>query len=445
MSNNNWLNYFSFDIVAFLSNVWTNTRYDLQKDNFWHFLFKTSLYGEFEFLGIIQNWIARIMQPTVLVLVATIIYFLVQDIWLSRNALKNPKDKKFGIRIILWLTALISLLSLLVYRIKLPFVSNNDFRYIFPIIVPLAILILAPSIGEWRLSRFIRGLVSGLVVLTVMTTAIFYITIDYSKDYPDNNLAYWLLTSNYRQFYKTKIKQPLQPLAVENKVLNREWVFFTTDDNYKNNFRTRLLDNNCTIKLARLNFIFVSKTKQKELKGVPITDDQVKTQEQTNLPKLLNTIEDEQKSGTCSNLPPLSIYDGATQFQFTEYSYGILNPSNNSWTPRDYSTKNASKFDLSKEKDLPVEEGVMSEEEAEKVFVKGELVLSPKFDRQTQQLTKNCKLKLYRLTTTEPYKKVASSNLNEKAYELAFDQLYEVSLKEVQTEQQELKDCKVMG
>ena len=139
-----------------------------------------------------------------------------------------------------------------------------------------------------------------------------------------------------------KIKQPLQPLAVENKVLNREWVFFITDDNYKNNFRTRLLDNNCTIKLARLNFIFVSKIKQKELKGVPINDDQVETQEQANLPKILDEIENEQKTGTCSNLPPLSIYDGATQFQYTEYSYGILNPSNNSWTPRDYSTKNAS-------------------------------------------------------------------------------------------------------
>ena len=315
-------------------------------------------------------------------------------------------------------------------------------------IVPLAILILAPSVGEWRLSRLVRGLVSGLVVLTVITTTIFYITIDYSKDYPDNNLAYWLLTGNYREFYRTKIKQPLQPLAVENKVLNREWVFFTTDDNYKNNFRTRLLDNNCTIKLARLNFIFISQIKQKEskdeLKSVPITDDQVKTQEQANLPKILDIIEKEQKTGTCSNLPPLSIYDGAIQFQYTEYSYGILNPSNNSWTPRDYSTKNASKFDFSRKKELPVEEGVMSEEEAEQSFIKDGFVLSPKFDKQIQQLTKNCKLKLYRLTTTEPYKKVASSNLDEKAYELAFDQLYEVSLREVQVEQQQLKDCQIV-
>ena len=447
LSNNNWLNYFGFDVIAFLSNVWTNTRYDLQKDNFWHFLLKTSLYGEFEFLGIIQNWIARIMQPTVLILVATIIYFLVQDIWLSKNALKNPKDKKFGVRIILWLTVLISLLSLLVYRIKLPFVSNNDFRYIFPMIVPLAILILAPSVGEWRLSRLVRGLVSGLFVLTVMTTTIFYATMDYSKDYPDNNLAYWLLTGNYRQFYKTKIKQPLQPLAVENKVLNREWVFFTTDDNYKNNFRTRFLDNNCTIKLVRLNFIFISQIKQKEskdeLKTVPITDDQVKTQEQANLPKLLNTIENEQKTGTCSNLPPISIYDDATQFQYTEYEYGILNPSNNSWTPRDYGTNNTTKFDLNTKKEFPLEEGVMSEEEAEQSFIKGGLILSSKFNDQTQQLTKNCKLKLYRLTTTEPYMKLQSTYMPEKNFESAFDQLYEVSLKEVQTEQQQLEDCKV--
>ena len=85
----------------------------------------------------------------------------------------------------------------------------------------------------------------------------------------------------------------------------------------------------------------------------------------------------------------------------------------------------------------------MSEEEAEQSFVKGEFVLSPKFDKQIQQLTKNCKLKLYRLTRTEPYMKLRSTYMSEKNFESAFDKLYEISLKEVQVEQGQFTDCNV--
>ena len=85
----------------------------------------------------------------------------------------------------------------------------------------------------------------------------------------------------------------------------------------------------------------------------------------------------------------------------------------------------------------------MSEEEAEQSFIKDGFVLSPKFNKQTQQLTKNCKLKLYRLTITEPYMKLQSTYMPEKIFESAFDKLYEVSLREVELEQQQLKDCKV--
>jgi len=96
------------------------------RTNFWNYLLRTSLTGEFSFAGS---------------KVTTVIAYLWGSLLLALFALALargwPKSMRAAYRQSPWvLLAFFWVASLMVLRIKLPFACSNDFRYIWPVLVP---------------------------------------------------------------------------------------------------------------------------------------------------------------------------------------------------------------------------------------------------------------------------------------------------------------------
>ena len=123
-------NYLYFDEQTFIKIPFTNTFIDEGgRQYFWNFFLKTMLFGEFSFPSSLQKFLAGILS---LVLLGMITFFFVGLIRFFFEIKKLRVDKFL---IFLWFV--LYLLSLFYYRYNVPFSSNADFRFIFPVIIPL--------------------------------------------------------------------------------------------------------------------------------------------------------------------------------------------------------------------------------------------------------------------------------------------------------------------
>lgn len=115
------------DVPTFVTEPWMSPWDDaVGRTNFWNYLLRTSLTGEFSFAGS---------------KVTTVIAYLWGSLLLALFALALargwPKSMRAAYRQSPWvLLAFFWVASLMVLRIKLPFACSNDFRYIWPVLVP---------------------------------------------------------------------------------------------------------------------------------------------------------------------------------------------------------------------------------------------------------------------------------------------------------------------
>lgn len=142
------------DLPTFLTQPFINSYDDSTgRGNFWNFLMRSSLTGEFSFDGKLQVLISYAWGAALVVL------FFVALVDLRRlsslNFARFYRYMPIIVLLVLWL------LSMIVFRIQLPFSCSNDFRYITPMLMPL---LLVWAMGG-RLQRYLLGFISATSVI----------------------------------------------------------------------------------------------------------------------------------------------------------------------------------------------------------------------------------------------------------------------------------------
>lgn len=136
MVKNGLKNYLWFDRHTYFSDPFSYTWEDKGgRQYYWNFLLKTSQFGEFEFNAF--KHVPILAKCINIISLLTIFFFLISLLLLFlKENLKNIKNCNF----VLIISIILSLVASIMMRIRLPYSSTGDFRYIFPIIVPFAIL-----------------------------------------------------------------------------------------------------------------------------------------------------------------------------------------------------------------------------------------------------------------------------------------------------------------
>jgi hypothetical protein len=147
------------DIPTFLTSPWMHTWTDeSSRYNFWNFMLRSSLTGEFSFEGKTQ------------VIAAYVFGVILANTMRLINL--SAKQFKFGVGVdeldvLPWLLiGTFSLFSLIAIRIQLPYSCSGDFRYILPVLVPF--LIGAVSVGVW---------LQRLLILFCATSIVFFVSL----------------------------------------------------------------------------------------------------------------------------------------------------------------------------------------------------------------------------------------------------------------------------
>ena len=189
--SNDWFTYLVFDFEGFLTQSFTDTRYDTAREYFWTFLFKTGLFGEFKFYSFIQPELALIISWLAMILVIALILNIIRNLIIN---LKFHLTKN----LVIYLNLIFMLIGLIYYRWKMPFISNNDFRYIYPISISLVILlfsglskpqkdlnintkIITKIFYSTRTSKLLKNIICITTVCFVTCSSVFFINYEYFK------------------------------------------------------------------------------------------------------------------------------------------------------------------------------------------------------------------------------------------------------------------------
>lgn len=155
--DNRLINFTFFDIKSYFAYPNINPSDDLEgRQYFWNYLLKTSLFGEFYISNKIQICIANILSILLLGLIA---FGLIKFFSLTKSEIRQ--NFPILLSIFLFLAAIILL------RIKYPCAGCNDFRYIYPILIPLVILI-AQSYSIFRknsISKYLYLFWTGIFII----------------------------------------------------------------------------------------------------------------------------------------------------------------------------------------------------------------------------------------------------------------------------------------
>jgi hypothetical protein len=119
-------NYISFNLHTYITQPFTSTWDDTDgRQYFANFFLKSMLFGEFSFPSPTAEFLAKLMSALLLLMVAFSFIGIVRNI---------VKPNAPNLVMLLWL--MLSLLSLLYFRHTYPFSPHQDFRFIFPSIIP---------------------------------------------------------------------------------------------------------------------------------------------------------------------------------------------------------------------------------------------------------------------------------------------------------------------
>ena len=115
-------------------NPWSD---ETGRQYYWNFLLKSSLFGEFDF-GKNKNIVITAQLISWLFLVIVVYFFII--IFLASLRKKTTTRNMSAILFTVLASIIIPLLILTIVRIKHPYSSQSDFRYIFPVTIPIAFL-----------------------------------------------------------------------------------------------------------------------------------------------------------------------------------------------------------------------------------------------------------------------------------------------------------------
>jgi hypothetical protein len=134
------------DIPTFLVTPWINPWEDASgRGNFWNYLLRNSLSGEFSFNGKAQYLISMIWGIALLTLSVLVVREVCRTLAQQAGASTAYRLRPLLLLGFFWLASLIAL------RIQAPYACSNDFRYIVPVLLPAIVL----AVRAGHLARFL--------------------------------------------------------------------------------------------------------------------------------------------------------------------------------------------------------------------------------------------------------------------------------------------------
>ena len=135
-------NYLIFDSATFIEHPFISSWEDQYgRQYFWNFVLRSSLSSEYFFDGQWMGLWGTINGILLLAMICGALIFYLQQ----QPTTSWRKIKRLAYRNAPWLMALaFPFILLLAYRIKVPLSCNTDFRYIYPVIVPILFFVLQP-------------------------------------------------------------------------------------------------------------------------------------------------------------------------------------------------------------------------------------------------------------------------------------------------------------
>jgi hypothetical protein len=161
-------NYIYFDGKVFLTEPFTSAWDDtLGRQYFWNYLFKTSLFGEFDYSQPLAKSMAMIISFLFLLIAA----YSIAGLFLT------AREEILKHRVLL-LNFLILIIAAIAYRIMAPYSCCNDFRFIFPILIPFCFMF-AHSTRIYRIKGRTRLAAAGIAagILFILCNTVFFISL----------------------------------------------------------------------------------------------------------------------------------------------------------------------------------------------------------------------------------------------------------------------------
>jgi Dolichyl-phosphate-mannose-protein mannosyltransferase len=158
---NNWEHYLVLNTASYFTSPFVDSiRNGTGRDYFWNYILKSSMFGDFSgwFQKPAQQFLALVMSPLLLGLV---ILFWIGFVRIMSRAARQSLP--------LFVVIALSVLSLFAVRFYDPYSGNNDFRYIYPALVPIVLLVVegTTNIGIGRALCFLFCGLSAVFYLTV--------------------------------------------------------------------------------------------------------------------------------------------------------------------------------------------------------------------------------------------------------------------------------------
>lgn len=151
-------NFLTLDLIKFIKTPFTHAlEADSGREYFWYYLFKTSMFGEF-------NWgrgtIPFAKVESAMFLLLLIVFFIgFSSFW------KRKESLPFILSLTLFLTAMI------LFRISYPFSSSGDFRYIYPALLPFFVMVATAVLNSKRI--VIRIGASTIIFVFILSSFFF--------------------------------------------------------------------------------------------------------------------------------------------------------------------------------------------------------------------------------------------------------------------------------
>jgi len=158
---NSWKQYLVLNSASYFTSPFVDSLRDgTGRGYFWNYLLKSSMFGDYGgwFQKPLQRFLALVMSPLLLGLV--ILFW----IGLARNVSRAAR-----LSLPLLVVIAVSILSVFALRLYNPYSANNDFRYIYPVLIPIVLLLVGGTrnIGIGRALCFLFCGLSAAFYLTV--------------------------------------------------------------------------------------------------------------------------------------------------------------------------------------------------------------------------------------------------------------------------------------
>lgn len=162
---NNFENYAVFDFSTYIEHPFINTWDDIYgRQYFWNFVARSSLSSEFHFEGRALSLWGKINGILLLVFIFSVLSYAVAR---AGKCVKNSSWERLYRQAPWILSVLFPLVLLLAYRIKVPLSSNTDFRYVYPMLVPLVVI--GAMVWEHRGYRVLKILSLAAPVISILS------------------------------------------------------------------------------------------------------------------------------------------------------------------------------------------------------------------------------------------------------------------------------------